>query len=420
MIHIIRQTLNCVDKRLVGHGERVAFILYKILFCSGIRQKKKLVELFLIGLLHDIGAYKTEDIDHMVEFENTNIWNHSIYGYLFLKKLSPLQNYADAVLFHHLSYKEYDRLRLSNKDWHYGGLIMLADRIDLIVEQKGADFCLDYILKNSGIKFSPKWVQLFIKANEKYNILTKLENGTYFNTVERIIETASFSMKQKNEFLTMIAYSIDFRSEFMVLHTVTTVNISQIIARLVKIEGIKARKVYYGALLHDLGKVACPVEILEKPGRLTEEEMNRMKEHVVITSKILGNFLDTDIKKIAVRHHEKLDGSGYMEGLRAEELSREQRIVAIADIISALIRKRSYKEAFTKEATETILIEMKNQNKICPYITQIVLDHFDEIVEESENNGKNVLELYHSIKTEYIKMLKEIPNELAKQHKHNC
>ncbi len=74
-----------------------------------------------------------------------------------------------------------------------------------------------------------------------------------------------------------------------------------------------------------------------------------MRSHVSITEDILGGTIAPDITKIAVRHHEKLDGSGYPRGLTEKELSMEEQVVAIADIVSALLGTRSYKEAYSKD-----------------------------------------------------------------------
>ena len=86
----VKRTLNKVDPRLVEHGERVAYIALKILEeAEGEISHEMLKNVLLVCLIHDIGAYKTEEIDCIVEFESRNVWEHSIYGSLFLKMFSP-------------------------------------------------------------------------------------------------------------------------------------------------------------------------------------------------------------------------------------------------------------------------------------------------------------------------------------------
>ena len=97
--------------------------------------------------------------------------------------------------------------------------------------------------------------------------------------------------------------------------------------------------------------MSIPTEILEKPDKLTTDEFEIMKQHCIIGYNILSDLNIDDIRDIATFHHEKLDGSGYPFGLKTKDLSPEARIVAISDILSALIGSRSYKEGFPKENT---------------------------------------------------------------------
>lgn len=412
IIHIIRRTLNCVDKRLIGHGERVSYLVYSMLRDREDISEKKRVDIAMVALLHDIGAYKTEDIDLMVEFETKNIWEHSVYGYLYLKNLSPVKAYAKAVLYHHLAYEYYDWCNIPHDE--FAQMFELADRVDILLGKKEVDFCRRYIENNNGLLFSPKAVDTLKQADKQYDILQKVKNGIYLKDYEEAMQNASFTEQEKREYLSMVAYAIDFRSEFMVLHTVTTVNVSRAIAELMHLEPLEQQKVFYGSLLHDLGKVATPVGILEKAGKLTEEEMDIMRQHVVVTGEILGDYLDASIKNIAVRHHEKLDGSGYPLGLSGDQLTVSERIVAVSDILSALVRKRSYKEAFNKDKTISILKEMMEDKKICPLVTKVVLDNFDDILAASESYSKELLALYQGMQQSYNEILNQLPDLMKK------
>ncbi|HWI63939.1 MAG TPA: HD-GYP domain-containing protein, partial [Symbiobacteriaceae bacterium] len=101
-----------------------------------------------------------------------------------------------------------------------------------------------------------------------------------------------------------------------------------------------------GSLLHDIGKLAVPLEILDKPGRLTADEYGQVKEHAVTGATILGAF---DYSRIGAvqdmvrHHHERLDGSGYPDGLKGGEISLLTRVVAVADVYDALTSNRSYR-----------------------------------------------------------------------------
>jgi putative two-component system response regulator len=117
--------------------------------------------------------------------------------------------------------------------------------------------------------------------------------------------------------------------------------------------------------MHDLGKIAVDDAILRKPGRFTPEEFEKMKAHAAEGARIVHEILkDTDddsfhllAENVARYHHERWDGSGYPEGLIGEEIPLEARIMAIADVYDALVSKRVYKEAFSFEKADKIIME---------------------------------------------------------------
>lgn len=133
-----------------------------------------------------------------------------------------------------------------------------------------------------------------------------------------------------------------------------------------------------------------------------------MREHAAVTGEILGGFVRDDIYRIAMRHHEKLDGSGYPLGLRGEELSLPERVVAVADIVSALARERSYKEAFDRERVLAILGQMQAAGAICPRVTALVCNHYDRLMESARAGSAPVLALYQGVLREYRTLSAEI------------
>ncbi len=118
-----------------------------------------------------------------------------------------------------------------------------------------------------------------------------------------------------------------------------------------------------GGLIHDVGKLVTPEQILDKPGKLTEEEWPVMRDHVTRSSQLLGDA--TDVTKgaliIAGQHHEKIDGSGYPKGLKGAELNELARMSVIVDIFGALTDARSYKPPFPQEKAFGILESMQTQ-----------------------------------------------------------
>lgn len=198
----------------------------------------------------------------------------------------------------------------------------------------------------------------------------------------------------------MVVYAIDFRSEHTVTYTINTVSVAINIAKYFGLSEEELEHIYLGALLHDVGKIAIPTSILEFPGKLSDEQMRIMRTHVTETEKIIKNCIPTYICNLAVRHHEKLDGSGYPYGLTGKDLSFSERIVAIADIVSALSSRRSYKEPFPKDKTLAILSQM-SERQLYPHICNYVCNNYDLIIENTEQDRRDIIEKYQQMFAEY-------------------
>jgi putative two-component system response regulator len=113
-----------------------------------------------------------------------------------------------------------------------------------------------------------------------------------------------------------------------------------------------------GAILHDVGKIAIPDAILLKPGPLTPAEYEIIKEHTVIGERLCGTVASlTTVKPIVRHHHERLDGSGYPDGLRGSQLPLLAQIVGIVDVYDALITDRPYRRALPSEQARQILLD---------------------------------------------------------------
>lgn len=130
-----------------------------------------------------------------------------------------------------------------------------------------------------------------------------------------------------------------------------------------------------------------------------------MKAHVRITEMILEGVVDDAVLQIAVRHHEKLDGSGYHKGLTGDQLTLPQQIVAVADILSALYGKRSYKEAFSSDLIKKIMTGDAENNKINKGAVDILMRNYDKVITAFEKEKENTIGLYLKIKEQYAVMI---------------
>lgn len=135
VVTIVNKTLNLVDPRLVDHGGRVAAFVCRALRRHGGYSPRRIQDVCLLTMLHDIGAYKTEEIDRMVHFETVDVWSHSIYGYLFAKYLSPLSELSPVIFFHHGRLADLAHLHPSYHE--LAQVLHIADRMDILAQVGG-------------------------------------------------------------------------------------------------------------------------------------------------------------------------------------------------------------------------------------------------------------------------------------------
>lgn len=403
---IVQRTFNQVDPRLIDHGTRVAYLVWRMMRTQGKYTPVEQRDICFTAMLHDIGAYKTEEIDRMVEFETHDVWGHSIYGSLFLKYFSPFARLAPAVLLHHAPLEVVQRWPgVAEECGLLAQLINVADRADIYFEAAPAPArdVESFLLRAKAGGIGYQALELFRCAGTPLPVEQAMAGDRDFHRTLAI----PFTPEQIDLLFKMVVFAIDFRSRHTVTHTMTTTGISRELAVGMGLKADEVSKVECGALLHDLGKIGVPVEILEYPGKLSPQAMQVMRTHVDITGTILGDNVQQEIRQIALRHHEKLNGSGYPLGLRAEELTMPQRVVAVADIVSALCGTRSYKEAFPKEKTLAIVGQMKRDGLIDGDVVDCLTDQFDSIMEVVRLSTDPVLWAYEQVQREYRELERE-------------
>ena len=162
---------------------------------------------------------------------------------------------------------------------------------------------------------------------------------------------------------------------------------TEILCRAMGLSEEETWKISVASMMHDVGKICVPREILHKPGKLTEDEFSEIKKHVDYGYKLLENS-PGEIMQIAAgiawQHHERFDGKGYQNNLEGEHINLYARCVAVADVFDALVSKRCYKKSWTpKQAREEILSQAGRQ--FDPKITKLFDEHFDEFLKVMEN-----------------------------------
>lgn len=166
------------------------------------------------------------------------------------------------------------------------------------------------------------------------------------------------------------------------------------------IDGDYVQMLYLTSPLHDIGKVGIPDNVLLKPGRLTPEEFEIMKQHAVIGGATLSAAVEAHprakylqmARDIAISHHEKYDGTGYPHGLRHDEIPLCSRIVALSDVYDALTTARVYKPAYSHEVARNIILE-GNGSHFDPDIVAAFLAVEEQFIATKEQLGDGVAEL---------------------------
>lgn len=170
---------------------------------------------------------------------------------------------------------------------------------------------------------------------------------------------------------------VDYKSPFTSRHSIGVAEKAAQFAKYIGYDVSDIEKMYLAGALHDIGKMAVGNEILEKPDKLTDEEFDKMKNHVGYTYLILSQVDGfEDIRDWAALHHEKLNGKGYPFGKTADELNEQERIMACVDIYQALTEERPYKKGMSHEKTCDILDEMAEKGFVDADISRKMRDCF--------------------------------------------
>ena len=195
------------------------------------------------------------------------------------------------------------------------------------------------------------------------------------NTIENVERQGQIISKLQNGLILVLADMVESRDKCTGDHVRKTAAYTDIIMRELKKEGVYADQLTDGfmydvvnsAPLHDIGKIQVSDTILNKPGRLTEEEFERMKSHTTAGAEVIRHAMNTvseeksgylkEAMNLAHFHHEKWNGQGYPCGLKGEEIPLSARIMAVADVFDALVSKRSYKQGFPFEKAMEIIQE---------------------------------------------------------------
>ena len=182
-------------------------------------------------------------------------------------------------------------------------------------------------------------------------------------------------------------------------HSVHVAKLSSFIAEKLGYSDREVREIFFGGLLHDFGKLYIPLEILNKPGKLSDREYSIVRRHTekgYLELRKRGFGANESVKRIVLEHHERLDGSGYPYNLTAEEIYIGSKIIMVADVITAIFYPRAYSPARPYSLIRKILREEKG-TKLSTKVVEVVQQECDTGERLKEIFGDKEAELMPSI-----------------------
>lgn len=356
VIYALSEALDLVGVDDVGHGKRVGLMAADCARALG-RDESEAGFLFDLGMLHDIGVSSTATHNHLLrEFDWEGSSEHCLTGHARLREIRTLAHLADAVAHHHTRWDDLlTRTDLSPRTAEQANLIFLVDRVDALAAPYYAHGVYlmhiptirQKIRELAGRYFAPALVDAFLAASARESFWLQLEQHNIQKKLDWMLEKASPSRASGGDVLqiaTVFAGIVDAKSHFTANHSLGVARLARLLADRLGISGERAEKLQVAGLLHDLGKLRIPDDILDKPGALDERERAIINTHSFETFRILHHIRGFDeITPWAAYHHEQPDGSGYPFHLHGDQLCLESRIIRVADIFQAMTQDRPYR-----------------------------------------------------------------------------
>jgi len=415
MAEIIMSISNAIDTispKITSHHKNVAYIAWNIANAMGLTTEQK-INIVTAALIHDIGCLSLQDRYDTLDFEIKRPKFHSVAGYLLLKEFSPLKVAANIIRFHH-TYWNHGTGDKSNghKVPIEAHVIHLADRIDILINKNKnilsqEDDIFEAIQKESGTMFMPAAVEAFTKLKtieqfwlylNPYYINFKL--AEYISPSKAVLTTEDLL-----NFSEMFGHIIDFRSKFTATHTTGVAATATALSQLLDLPKEAIQKIEIACNLHDIGKLAIPKEILEKPAKLDFEEFCVVRTHTFYTYNILRPIKGLEqINKLASYHHERLEGDGYPFHVSNKELSIGSKIVAIADIFTAITENRPYRVGMNKNEVIETFHNFSDLHRVDPVILEVLEDNYDKLNSIRDDAQIIAKEKYHQFREDIIKL----------------
>lgn len=361
-------------ENVTNHGRRVSYISLRIGKRAGFTQDD-LFDLGALALLHDVGATQSianQTFEKIQRDELEKHQDHCIFGQKILDNFLLFQKYGTIILYHHEHFdgsgffgKTSDETPLMSQ------IISLADTLERRHFSKHGGYqdrsVLQDVQEMSGTIFNPFLASLLLEIAQEKTFWMDLEAQNIEYALVRHLPVMGDPVDEGtfHSMAETISAIVDAKSPFTSVHCKGLEEKVVMYAERCQFHDDSKQKLRLAALLHDIGKLAVPAAILNKPGPLSSMEMSIIHEHPYYTEKTLQIMgVDPDVVRWASNHHEKLNGQGYPKGLVAEDLDYGSRILAALDVYQALTEDRPYRNGYSHDDAIRILLMMAEKNEL--------------------------------------------------------
>lgn len=370
---------------IASHQIRTAYITWRICEIGKIA-KPTTERIFIAALLHDIGAPTPEEKIRIHRFDDTNIEEHCRIGEMLLRTCPLLASAAPAVRYHHRMWEDWETA-LETPHVFESQVVQLADLLEKLINRgryilHQVDDLKAGLAGYADQKINRKLVRLFEELAVREDFWLDLVSPRLYSLLLHHGPLSRFAIDygETQNLTKLFRDIIDLRSRYSAAHSAGVVECATRLSRLFGMTEWEIRQMEMAGNLHDLGMLAVPGEILDKPGRLTTDEYALIKQHPYFTYSILNSIGGLEqIAEWAALHHELLDGSGYPFHVKADRLSSGARILAVADIFTALTGDRAHRKGMGKGEVQKILLDRVKDHQLAGNIVNLLCENYTEV-----------------------------------------
>ncbi len=391
MIICLSSVMDWISPSIVGHQLRVAYIAHSIAAELGLSGQEQ-NDLIFAAVLHDIGAFSLLDRLDSLDYEinAADVHMHGECGYLLLRNFAPFNHVATIIRHHHVAWAQgRGEEFLGEPVTRLSRILCLADRVDALIDRNTEvlgqvnGICRSLAV-DAGEVFVPEFVEAFLDLAQReyfwFNLDSLAINRTVVNSLRFI--NVELDMENLLNLSKVFSHIIDFRCRFTSNHSSGVAGTAAALADIYSFSETGCKMIMVAGYLHDLGKLTIPAEVLHKSSSLTKAEFNIVKKHPFWTYQSLSTVPGLEeINTWASFHHERIDSNGYPFHFKGEELPLGSRIIAVADVFTALTEDRPYRRGMDKPQVEAILNSMVDEHALDGGVVAAVVRHFDVIRE---------------------------------------